>query len=157
MADRQYAIEARRRGVSFGTIARKCGVSKTTIRRWTVPEYQRQIDAYRAAWKAKPENKAKQREYDKRKPKGRCESCRGKMSRRGNGVCKACRKEAQMFKRRDIQRLWNEEWRTAPEIADALGLSKNVVESELTRMRRDGWDLTDRGGVRGDYLRRRAP
>lgn len=157
VADRKYAIEARKRGVPFSVIARKCGVSKTTIRRWTVPEYQAAIDSYRAAWKARPENRAKQREYDSRKPKGRCESCRGQMSRRNDGLCKSCRKEAQKFKRLDIQRYWNEEQLTSAEIADKMSLSRNVIESELTRMRKDGWELARRGGVPGSYLRRTEP
>lgn len=157
VADRRYAIEARKRKVPFGVIAKKCGVSKTTIRRWTVPEYQAAVNVYREAWKAKPENQARQREYDRRKPKGRCESCRGEMSQRKDGLCKSCRKEAQQFKRLDIQRYWNKENLTAGEIADRMNISRNQIESELTRMRREGWELTHRGGVPGSYLRRREP
>lgn len=156
IADREYAIEARRRGVPYATIARKCGVSRTTIRRWTSPEFQRRSDEHRAAWLARPENRAKQREYEARKAKGRCESCRGRMSTRKDGVCKSCRKEAQTFRRLDIQRYWNEEQLTSPEIAERMGVARTIVESELTRMRRDGWDLAYRGGYSGAYLRRQG-
>ena len=156
IADRKYAIEARKRGVSFAAIARKTGVSKTTIRRWTVPEYQARVDAQKAVWLSKPENKARLREYERRRKKGRCESCSGAMSRAFDGLCKSCRKEAQHFKRIDIQRYWNDQVLMSSEIADRMGLTRGAIESELQRMRKDGWQLDPRGGIPGAYLRHQA-
>jgi hypothetical protein len=139
-----YAIDAKGRGVPMTVIARICGVSDTTVRRWTDPKYAAENVVYLADWKAR--NPEAQRRYDRQRQRGRCDSCHGPLGlgRTDGGTCARCWREELHFRRVDVQRLWNEEHLTSREIAAQMRMSKEAVEQLMVRMRRDGWTLESR-------------
>ena len=78
--------------------------------------------------------------------RGCCRRCGKRMGwgQRTDGVCRRCRHRARLARQPTILKLWHL-GATHREIAEVLGVNKEVVGSEVSKMREAGFDLPHRG------------
>lgn len=136
--EREKAAAWAQKGLTFGAIAARLGVSTTTVRRWLVPEYAAYCkEATKAYRQANPDKR-------KRWDTVPCPSCRKSRVERGVRHCRRCEREARDGRWSEIRQLWNEANLTVKGIALKTGRTEQAVQQDVTRMRKAGHKLKPR-------------
>jgi AraC-like DNA-binding protein len=136
----------RARGKTLGQISIRLGFSKTTIRRWLDPEFNRRcreaVLRYRAAHRERLT--AYYAEKSRERRDGVCDGCGEPVAKADTRQCRKCRDQDREFLRNEIAHLWNDEHLMAKEIGERLGRTHDAIMQQVIRMRREGWNLERR-------------
>lgn len=124
-------------GLGPAAIARRIGVSPTTVHRWTSEE-QRERDVQRSRAYRK-RNRERVRTYDSKRRRDACPVCGGPKTIRSE-LCAGCSRFAGKQRQRFIQIMWKD-GHTVPQIAALLETTTGSVQTSIARMRRAGWDM----------------
>jgi transposase len=123
-------------GWGYKLTAKHYGVSRDHARAWLNPQRRRRVERAR-----------------RRRMRPPCAWCGGPLGpvpgnaerQRQPGVCNPCRSRRRAGRDRTVQALWFA-GAPMPEIAEAIGCSKNALGARMVRMRADGIDLPHRPG-----------
>lgn len=118
------AVELRGQDVRLGEIAIYLGVGRTTIRRWTDPDY--------ADW---------DRKWRRERGTASCPNC-GATYWTHNAACAGCRNATSEVRRTLVEGMWADGW-VRSEINAVLGLSSKSGFI-FVRRAQAGWDLPHR-------------
>lgn len=133
----EKVAEARRlrtQGLSYPRIAELIDAPTSTVWVWLNPGSEARRGPAKRAW-------------ENANDRGRC-ACGAAMGvgakRRGSGVCAECRREmdavGRAWRQQTIYELWHQ-GASLHEIAAALSTKRPSIGSEVTHMRKIGWDL----------------
>lgn len=138
------AQRLRAEGLTLQAIGDRFGATHTCVWRWLNPE--RSAEHVRKQ-NARPERRAAKRAWEREHDRGEC-PCGATLAvgarRKGIEVCRDCHDEMQAvgtaMRRERIRDLW-EAGATRKEIVQALASTSPSIQTEMARMRREGWEL----------------
>jgi transposase len=140
----QKARELRAGGEKYREIAEEFGVSTTAAYAWVNPE---RVAPYRNGRAINPERARETDRLYRKTHRTACTRCGGDRPRQTKGPhCRACIEDAADARGRKLERLWAEGL-PLRQIASQMGISLNVLSTDMHRFREKGYDLPYRRRV----------